>query len=335
MEAIGKGRRHQGRVAVRRLGAALCATLLFALVPAQAQNFPSRAVRIIVPSTPGGAADLVARLLGQQMAESFGQPVIVENRPGAGNIIGTDAVAKAAPDGHTLLLAINNHAINASLYKKLPYDPVKDFAAVSLVVSTPHMLLVHPSVPARSVAELIAAARAQPGKINYASAGNGTAAHFAAELFKLAAKVDLTHVPYKGLSGAMNDTLAGTVQVIFPSPLTAMPQVRAGKLVALAVTTAQRSRSMPELPTMQESGVPGYVFDSWYGLLAPRGTPEAVLARVHQAVAQALQSKELLARLSTEAAEPVGSTPGQFTRYLGDEVQKYARLVKELGLQAD
>lgn len=324
---------------MRRLGVALCATLLLALtqthVQAQAQTFPSRTVRIIVPSTPGGAADLVARLMAQQMAESFGQPVIVENRPGAGNIIGTDALAKAAPDGHTLLLAINNHAINASLYKKLPYDPVRDFVAVSLVVSTPHMLLVHPSVPARSVQELIALARVQPGKINYASAGNGTAAHFAAEQFKLAAKVDLTHVPYKGLAGAMNDTLAGTVQVIFPSPLTAMPQVRAGKLVALAVTSPQRSRAMPELPTMQESGVPGYVFDSWYGLLAPRGTPEPVLARLHQAVVQALQSKELLARLSTEAAEPVGSTPQQFTQYLSDEVEKYARLVKELGLQAD
>ena len=302
---------------------------------AQAQSFPSRPVRIIVPSTAGGAADLLARLLSQHMSESLGQPVVVDNRPGAGNIIGTDAVAKAAPDGYTLLMAINNHAINASLYKSLPYDPVKDFVGVSLIASTPHILVVHPSLSARSVQELIALARAQPGKINYASAGNGTAAHFAAELFKLGAKVDLTHVPYKGLAGAMNDTVGGTVQVIFPSPLTAMAQVRAGKLIALAVTTPTRSRSLPDLPTMQESGVPGYVFDSWYGLLAPRNTPEAVLTRLHQAVTQALQSKELLARLLAEAAEPVGSTPAQTSQYLADEVSKYARLVKQLGLQAD
>ena len=266
-------------------GVVLAPVLALAALTAAAQSFPSRPVRIIVPSTAGGAADLLARLIGQHMGESLGQPVVIDNRPGAGNIIGTDAVAKAAPDGHTLLMAINNHAINASLYKSLPYDPVRDFAGVSLIASTPHILVVHPSLPVKSVQELIALARAQPGKINYASAGNGTAAHFAAELFKLGAKVNLTHVPYKGLAGAMNDTVGGIVQVIFPSPLTAMAQVRAGKLVALAVTTPARSRSLPELPTLQESGVPGYVFDSWYGLLAPRNTPEPVLARLHQAAA--------------------------------------------------
>ena len=304
-------------------------------LPAIAQTFPSRPVRIIVPSTPGGAADLLARMLAQPMAAGLGQAVVVDNRPGAGNIIGTDAVAKAAPDGHTLLLAINNHAINASLYKKLPYDPVKDFAAVSLLVSTPHMMLLHPSLGVKSVAEFIALARSQPGKINYASAGNGTAAHFAAELFKLSAGVDLTHVPYKGLAGAMNDTVGGTVQVIFPSPLTALPQVRAGKLIPLAVTTPTRSRSMPDLPTLQESGLAGYVFDSWYGLLAPRGTPEPLLTRLHEVVAQALQAPELQQRLSAEAAEPVGSSPAQFERFLLDEVAQYARLVRQLGLSAD
>jgi tripartite-type tricarboxylate transporter receptor subunit TctC len=317
-----------------RLFAALF-VVLACLGAAQAQTFPSRPVRIIVPSTPGGAADLLARLLGQHMSESFGQPVVVDNRPGAGNIIGTDAVAKAAPDGYTLLMAINNHAINAALYKSLPYDPLKDFAPVSLAVSTPHILVVHPAVPAKSVQELIQLAKKEPGKLHYASAGNGTAAHFAAELFKLAAGVDITHVPYKGLAGAMTDTMSGTVQVIFPSPLTALPQVRAGKLVALGVTSPRRSPSMPDLPTLQESGVAGYEFDSWYGLLAPRDTPEAVVARVHRAVVEALQKKELQTRLATEAAEPVGSTPTEFAAFLARESDKYARLVKQLGLKAD
>lgn len=309
--------------------------LLLASLPGMAQTFPTRPVRIIVPSTPGGAADLLARLLAQHMSSSFAQPVIIENKPGAGNIIGTDTVAKASPDGYTLLLAINNHAINASLYKKLPYDPIKDFAPVSLLVSTPHMLLVHPSLGVKSVAEFLAHVRAHPGKVNYASAGSGTAAHFAAELLKLNAKVDITHIPYKGLAGAMNDTVAGTVQVIFPSPLTALTQVRAGKLIALAVTTPTRSRAMPDLPTLQESGVPNYSFDSWYGLLAPRGTPESVLARVHQSVVQALQASEVQLRLEKEAAEPVGSSPQQFTQYLADEVEKYAHLVKKLDLTAE
>ena len=322
---------------MRLLAALLVAPLLplWCLGAAQAQSYPSRPVRIIVPSTPGGAADLLARLLGQHMSESFGQPVIVDNRPGAGNIIGTDAVAKAAPDGYTLLMAINNHAINAALYKSLPYDPLKDFAPVSLAVSTPHILVVHPAVPAKSVQELIQLAKKEPGKLHYASAGNGTAAHFAAELFKLAAGVDITHVPYKGLAGAMTDTMSGTVQVIFPSPLTALPQVRAGKLVALGVTSPRRSPSMPDLPTLQESGVAGYEFDSWYGLLAPRDTPEAVVARVHRAVVEALQKKELQTRLATEAAEPVGSTPKEFAAFLARESDKYARLVKQLGLKAD
>ena len=314
----------------------LAAFLAFCCVAAaQAQTFPTRAVRIIVPSTPGGAADLLARLLGQHMSEAFGQPVVVDNRPGAGNIIGTDAVAKAAPDGYTLLMAINNHAINAALYKSLPYDPLKDFAPVSLAVSTPHILVVHPSVAAKSVQELIQLAKKEPGKLHYASAGNGTAAHFAAELFKLAAGVDITHVPYKGLAGAMTDTMSGTVQMIFPAPLSALPQVRAGKLVALGVTSPRRSPSMPDLPTLQESGVPGYEFDSWYGLLAPRDTPEAVVARVHRAVVEALQKKDLQARLATEAADPVGSTPKEFAAFLARESEKYARLVKQLGLKAD
>ena len=319
------------RMLIRAAALALLVQPLFA----SAQAFPDRVIRIIVPSTTGGAADLLARLVGQHMSEAFKQPVIVDNRPGAGNIIGTDAVAKAAPDGYTLLMAINNHAINATLYKKLPYDPIADFAPVSLVASTPHILVVHPSLGVKNVQELVAAAKAKPGSINYASAGNGTAAHLAAELFKLEAHIDLTHVPYKGLAGALNDTLAGTTQVMFPSPLSALGQVKAGKLVALAVTTKQRSKSMPDLPTLAESGVPNYEFDSWFGLLAPRGTPAPVLAKLHSGVVQALNTKAMQDRLVADATEPVGSSPDEFRRFLAAEVDKYAKLIKAIGLKAD
>jgi tripartite-type tricarboxylate transporter receptor subunit TctC len=299
-------------------------------------TYPNKPVRLVVPFPAGGATDLFARVLSTKLGERLGQSVVVDNKPGAGGTIGSDLVAKAAPDGYTLLMTTPGPAANnAMTFKSLPYDPLKDFAPVSLAVSTPHILVVHPAVPAKSVQELIQLAKKEPGKLHYASAGNGTAAHFAAELFKLAAGVDITHVPYKGLAGAMTDTMSGTVQVIFPSPLTALPQVRAGKLVALGVTSPRRSPSMPDLPTLQESGVAGYEFDSWYGLLAPRDTPEAVVARVHRAVVEALQKKELQTRLATEAAEPVGSTPKEFAAFLARESDKYARLVKQLGLKAD
>jgi tripartite-type tricarboxylate transporter receptor subunit TctC len=300
-----------------------------------AQSFPSKPVRIVVPSSAGGGADTTARLLAQRLSDGFGQQVVVDNRPGAGNIIGTELVAKAAPDGYTLLLAINNHAINASLYRKLPYDPIQDFAPISLIVTAPHILVVHPSLPVKSIHDLIRLARAKPGQINYASAGNGTAAHFAAELFKLNAKVQMTHIPYKSLSGAVIDVVSGAVQVMFPSPLTALGQMKAGKLRGLAVTTARRSQTMPELPTIQESGVAGYEFSSWFGLLAPRAIPDAVITRLNQAVVQILRSKDMQARLTGDGGDPVGNTPEEYGAFLKAEVEKYAKLVKEIGLQID
>jgi tripartite-type tricarboxylate transporter receptor subunit TctC len=308
---------------------------LVANSPASAQNFQSKPIRIVVPSSAGGGADTTARLLAQKLSDLFGQQTIVDNRPGAGNIIGTDIVAKAPPDGHTLLMAINNHAINASLSRKLPYDPIQDFAPISLIVTAPHILVVHPSLPVRSVHDLVRLAIARPGQINYASAGNGTAAHFAAELFNLNAKVQMTHIPYKSVSGALIDVVSGAVPVMFPSPLTALGQIKAGKLRALAVTTAKRSQTMPELPTVEESGVSGYEFSSWFGLLAPRATPDSVIAKLSQEVTQIVRSKEVEARLTGDGGDPVGNTPDEFDVFLKAEVEKYAKLVKEIGLRID
>jgi tripartite-type tricarboxylate transporter receptor subunit TctC len=312
--------------------------LVFALLWASmgaSQDFPTRPVKIVVPSSAGGGSDTTARLLAQKLSEMYGQQVIVDNRPGAGNVIGTEAVAKSAPDGYTLLMAINNHAINASLYQKLPYDPIKDFAPISLVVTYPHILVVHPSLPARSVRDLVRLARSNPGQINYASSGNGTGAHFAGELFKLSAKIEMAHIPYKGISGAVIDLVAGAVQVMFPNPLTSMSQIRAGKLRALAVTTAKRSQAVPELPTMQESGIANYELSSWIGLLAPRATPNAVVSKLSRTVTQVMQSPDVRARLASEGADPVGSTPEAYASFLGAEVDKYARLVKKIGLRID
>lgn len=317
------------------LRAVAIALALVSSVAVHCQAYPSKPIRIVVPSSAGGGADATARLLAQKLSDLLGQQVFVDNRPGAGNIIGTEAVAKALPDGYTLLLAINNHAINASLYQKLPYDPLKDFAPISLIVKSPHILVVHPSLPVKSVQDLIRLARSKPGQINYSSAGNGTAAHFAAELFKLNAKIQITHIPYKSLSAAVIDVIAGAVQVMFPSTLTASGQIRAGKLRALAVTTAKRSQAMPELPTLQESGVPGYEFSSWFGLLAPAATPPAVVTQLSQRIAQIVRAKEVQTRLTDDGSDPVGSTPGEFGDFLRAEVETYAKLIKEIGLKID
>jgi tripartite-type tricarboxylate transporter receptor subunit TctC len=278
---------------------------------------------------------MIARMMAPDMAATLGQQVVVENRPGAGNIIGSEVVAKAAPDGHTLLMAINNHVINATVYKNLSFDPIKDFAPVSLIATTPHMLAVHPSVPVRTAVDFIKLAKAEPGKINYSSAGNGTAAHFAAEQFNLLAGVRLTHVPYKGVTPAVTDLLGGTVQVMFPAPITIMPHLRSGKLIGLAVTTPKRVKSLPELPTLQEVGLKGYEFSSWYGLLAPRDTPPPVIAALHKAATQALAARATTGRLQDDATDPVGNTPEEFGRFLGEEFERYSRLVKAMNLKMD
>jgi tripartite-type tricarboxylate transporter receptor subunit TctC len=314
--------------------AAGCCALAFALA-AHAQDYPAKPIRLVAPFSAGGGADSVARLFAEKLTESFGRQVIVENRPGASNIIGTDLVAKAPPDGYTLLLAINNHVINASLFPKLPYDTERDFVPITLIGLNPFILVVHPSLPAYSVRDLIRLARAKPGALNYASAGNGTAAHVAAELFSVRARVKMTHIPYKGVSQAVINVMSDNVQLIFPSPSSTISQVKAGRLRLLAVTTRERVKALPDVPTIAESGVPGYEFSNWWGLLAPRGTPEPIVQRLNQEVRRALQQPSVQARLGGESGEPVGSTPEYFRDYLKAEIAKYAKLVKEVGLKPE
>lgn len=307
----------------------LCSQFVFA------QAYPSKPVRMIAPFSAGGGADVVARLIAQKLSDSLSQQVVVDNRPGASNIIGTEATARSAPDGYTIMIANTVHTINAGLFRKLPFDPVNDFTAIGLVATTPFILVVHPSLPVKSVRELIALAKARPGQINYASGGPGTAAHLTAEMFRLGAGVDIVHIPYKGISQGLIDTVAGATQIMIPSPLTALPQVKAGRLRALAVTTVERSKALPDLPTMREAGVPGYEFSSWYGLLGPRAMPAAVVTRLNEDVNKLLQQSDVRSRLAAEAAEPAGGTPDQFANHIRQEVKRFTDLVKRSKLQVD
>ena len=312
----------------------LVAALASSAAPA-ADTYPAKPVRMIAPFAAGGGADTVARLVAQKLSDALGQQVVVDNRPGASNIIGTELTARSAPDGYTIMIANTVHAINAGLFKKLPYDPVGDFSAIVLVATTPYMLNVHPSLPVKSVRELVALAKSRPGQINYASPGSGTAAHLAAEMFKLDTGIEIVHIPYKGITQALTDTVAGRTQILISAPITALPQVKAGKLKALAVTTAVRSKLLPDLPTMQESGIRGYEFGSWYGLLAPRGTPGAVVARLNETVNKLLQQSDVRTRLAADAADPAGGTPEQFAEQIRQEVRKFSELVRKSKLQAD
>jgi tripartite-type tricarboxylate transporter receptor subunit TctC len=284
---------------------------------------------MIVPFPPGGGTDIISRTIAQKLNEAWGQPVIVDNRSGANGIIGTEMLAKSKPDGYTLGVVIANHAINPSLYSKLPYDTVRDFAPITLMAQYPYILTVHPSVPAKSVREFIALAKARPGQLSYASSGNGSGPHLGMELFKSVAKIDVVHVPYKGASPANTDLLAGQVQVMFNNFLAAMPFITSHRLRVLAVTTAQRSRAMPELPTIAESGLPGFDVKSYYALIAPAGTAPAVVSRIQSDVAAALRVPAVHARLTAEGAEPVGSTPEKLGRLLQDEIHKWSRVVRE------
>lgn len=300
-----------------------------------AAGYPTRPIRLVVPSSPGGGTDIVGRVLAQKLGELVGQPLVVDNRPGAGTIIGTELVAKSAPDGYTLLMGLTALAVDPSLYAKLPYDALKDFAPVSLVASVPNVLSVHPSVPAATVAELIALAKAKPGRLNYGSGGVGTSAHLAAEMFRTMTGIEWLHVPYKGLGPGVTGLLAGQVDLMFATLPSAIQQIKAGKLRALGVTTATRSPALPNVPTIAEAGVPGYEATHWYGVLAPAGTSGPIVDRLARDIARALQTAETKERLAVEGATPIGSTPDEFAAHLRRETEKWAGVVKMAGLKPE
>ena len=303
--------------------------------PVVAQTFPQRPLRLVSPFAPGGGNDLVSRTLAQAMAKNLGQPVVVDNRPGATTIIGMEIVARAPADGYTLVMSSSTLAINVTLYPKLPYDVLRDFAPVSLVATTPLILAVHPAQPVSSVAELIALAKARPGELFYPSAGTGDAPHLAAELFNITAGVKLVHVPYKGAAIGIGDLVAGRLALMFGTSPTTLPYVRSGRLRAIAVTALKRSAVMPELPTVAESGLPGYESGSWYGMLAPAQTPRAVVARLAAEISSALQSAEVRERLKGQGVDPVGNSPAQFATYIKQDIVNWAKVMHAADIRAD
>ena len=316
----------------------LAIVLLLAFAGAAgAQQFPTKQIRFIVPYPPGSGTDIVARILGHKMTEAWGQQVLVDNRPGAGAIIGVEAIARAPADGYTIGIADNGPlAINPALYPKLPYAPLRDFAPITLVANLPFILVVHPSVPANSTAELVALAKSRPGQLNYASVGNGSAVHLATELLKSRAGINLTHVPYKGSAPALQGVLSGEAQVMFVNLLSSMQLVKAGKLRALATGTPRRLKALPDLPTVAESGVPGYEYQAWFGVVAPAGTPPAIVARLSTELRRIIALPEIHDRLINEGGlEPIGSTAEAFAAMLPGEIERWGRLVRETGARVD
>lgn len=315
------------------IGAILCGATFAA---ASADTFPSHVVKLVVPFPAGGSLDHVGREIAQKLTAAWGQSVIVENKPGAGGNIGADYVAKSAPDGYTVVMgALSTHAVNPTLYPKMPYDAVKDFAPITMVAITPNVLVVPVDSKVDSVKDLIAAAKANPGKLAFGSGSNGSAGHLAGELFKVETHTDIIHVPYKGAAPATLGLLAGDTQFMFDNLANAMAQVKGGKLKALAVTTAKRSPLAPELPTMTEAGLPGFDISTWFGLLAPAGTPKDVVARWNRDVVTILNSPEMKQKLAQQGAEAAPMTPEQFAAFIANEVPKYARIIKASGARID
>ena len=307
---------------------------LFAVM-VQAQSYPSKPVRVVVPYPPGGPTDIVARVLFQQVAESTGQQFVIDNRAGAGGNIGAEVVAKAPADGYTLLIGTTAHAINMSLFKSLNYDVQKDLAPVSLLTQGPLVLVAHPQFPANSVKELIDMAKAKPGSLNFASSGNGQSTHLSAELFNSMAGTKMVHVPYKGSAPALSDLMTGQVGIMFDTTLSAMPFVRAGKLKALGVTSPQRTPAAPDVPTIAESGLPGYEVFAWNGVLVPAGTPKAIVAQLNEEIRKAMQLPQVRDKFSAQGFAASWNTPDQFGVFVRNEVDKWARTVKASGATLD
>jgi tripartite-type tricarboxylate transporter receptor subunit TctC len=320
---------------IRRRFAALCAALAFATPFAFAQSYPARPVKIIVPFAAGGPADIYARVIGEKLQATLGQPFVVEDRPGGGSIVGTEAVHQSAPDGYTLLMMSNTHTVNESLIKDKPFELMRDFVPVAPVNYSDLVMVIHPSVPANNLKEFIALAKSKPGQLNYASSGPGTPYHMAGELFKAMAGVNIVHVPYKGSSGARTDILGGQVQMMFDAITTMAPNVRAGKLKALGTSGKARSTVLPEVPTVSEAGVPGYETTIWLGIMAPKGTPREVVDKLNAEITKAANSPDMRAEWAKQGAVAMSMKPDEFEQYLKQDIEKWAKVVKTSGARQD
>ena len=315
---------------------AIMGTGLLAGASVFAQAYPTKPVTIVVPFAAGGTTDILARIIGQALTAELGQSVVVDNRAGAGGNIGGQAAAKATPDGYTLFMGtVGTHAINASLYKKMPFDPIKDFAPLSRVANVPNLLVANPNQPFKSVKDLIAYAKANRGKVNFGSSGNGSSIHLSGELFKSLAKVDMVHVPYKGSAPAVTDLLGNQIAIMFDNMPSAIQHVRSGKLVPIAVTTAKRSPELPNVPTIAEAGLPGYEATSWFGMFAPAGTPAPVLAQLNKALVKVLNQADVAKKINEQGAETYSETPEQFAAFIQAESAKWGKVVKESGASLD
>jgi tripartite-type tricarboxylate transporter receptor subunit TctC len=315
-------------------GLAGCVLALAGAATAYAQQYPTKPIRVIVPFAPGGGLEITTRLIGQKLTEKWGQNIVVDSRPGAATIIGSEIASKAAPDGYTLLMITTTFAINPGLYRKLPYDPHKDFAPITQLNSQPNVLVVHPASPVKSVSDLIAQARARPGALTFASPGAGSAPHLSAEMFKRMAGVDMIHVPYKGIPPAVTDVIGGRVNMLFTTTISAAPHVNAGKLRAVAITSAKRLPTMPDVPTVAES-LPGYEAEAFQGMVAPAGVPRAIVETLAREIAAIVKSPEVTERFSRDGAVPVGSTPQQFAAFLKSEMAKWRKVIEEAGIKLE
>ena len=325
-----------GRIQSAAVAALFAYTAIFAGSSLAQTVYPAKAIRYVVPFPAGGPLDIVARAIGQELNKSWGQAVVIDNRPGAGGNIGADLVAKAPADGYTILMgAVSTHAINVTLYNKLPYDPIRDFAPVTLITSVPNVLVVHPSVPANNMKELIALAKSRPGQLNFASGSTGSAGHLAGELFNSMAGVRMTHIPYKGAAPAVVDLMAGHVSLMFDNMSSALPNIKATRVRALAVTTLKRSPLLPQLPTISDAGLRGFDIATWFGIFAPAGTPPDIVARLNGEIVRILHTPEMKERLALLGAEPIGNKPDEFAAFVRAEIPKYAKVIQASGARAD